>query len=99
LATPAGRRTLNDAAWVVKSACPVPVSVTDDAGPLIDALNVKLVVVTAVVTSRCADLADRDEAPALPVSPKVAPMPITPAAVATVSHFLLVRAISHPLQL
>jgi hypothetical protein len=99
LATPAGRSTLRDAAWLVKSACPVPVTVTVDVGPLTDALKEKLVVVTAVVASRCADLADLDEAPALPASPKVVPTPITPTVATIGSHFVFVRDISDLLQI
>jgi hypothetical protein len=99
LATPAGRSTLREAAWLVKSACPVPVTVTVDVGPLTDALKEKLVVVTAVVASRCADLADLDEAPALPASPKVVPTPITPTVATTGSHFVFVRDISDLLQI
>jgi hypothetical protein len=86
---------------VVKSARPVPVTVTVDAGPLTDAVKEKLVVVTAVVALRCADLADLDdldEAPALPANPKVA-TPITPTMETTVSHFVLLRDISDLLQI
>jgi hypothetical protein len=100
LATPAGTSTLNDAVWVAKSACPVPVTVSD-GGPLTDALKEKLVVVTAVVAARCVDLADRadlDEAPAVPARPKIAPTPITPTEATTVSHFVPVRDISGLLQ-
>jgi hypothetical protein len=78
---------------VVKSACPVPVTVSDAAPPT-DALKEKLVVVTAVVASRCADLADLDEAPALPTSPKMAPTPIAPTEATTGNHLARVRDIS-----
>jgi hypothetical protein len=99
LATTAGRSTLKDAVWLVKSARPVPVTVAVDEGPLIDALKEKVVVVTAAAALRCtdcadlADLADLDEAPALPANPKVAPTPITPTEATTVSNLVLVRAI------
>jgi hypothetical protein len=79
---------------VVKSACPVPLTVTVDEAPLTDALKEKLVVVTAVVASRCADLAALEEAPALPTSPNVAPSPIAPTVATTGSHFVFVRDIS-----
>jgi hypothetical protein len=99
LATPAGKSTLKDAAWLGKLAWPVPVTVTADARPLSDALKEKLVVVTAAGASRRADLAVLDEAPAPLVSPKVAPTPITPTVATTVSHFVLGRDISDLLQI
>jgi hypothetical protein len=78
---------------VVRSACPVPVTVTVEARPLNDALKEKLVVVTAVVATGRAGLTVLDAAPALPASPRVAPIPITATVATTVSHFVPVRDI------